>query len=80
MIAAFRVGAAWITGLAPQTASEKPVIRSAGHAAIYNSFSNQQHLISRPTLRRFRAEADPDWESPLPDQGKGRLFDLTQLT
>ena len=31
------------------------------HAAIYNTFYNQRHLISRPTLRRFRAEADAAW-------------------
>ncbi|QTN18330.1 IS6 family transposase [Brevundimonas sp. AJA228-03] len=31
------------------------------HAAIYNTFSIQRHLISRPTLRRFRAEADAAW-------------------
>ena len=30
------------------------------HAAIYNTFHTQRHLISRPTLRRFRAEADGD--------------------
>ena len=28
------------------------------HAAIYNTFHVQRHLISRPTLRRFRADAD----------------------
>jgi transposase-like protein len=28
------------------------------HAAVYNTFNLQRHLISRPTLRRFRAEAD----------------------
>ncbi|WP_269514518.1 DDE-type integrase/transposase/recombinase [Brevundimonas subvibrioides] len=28
------------------------------HAAIYNTFNVQRHLISRPTLRLFRAEAD----------------------
>jgi putative transposase len=43
------------------------------HAAVYNTFNVQPHLISRPTLRRFRAEAtrlgpkprpppDQDWE------------------
>ena len=32
------------------------------HAAIYNTFNIQRHLISRPTLRRFRAEAAAAWE------------------
>ena len=31
------------------------------HAAIYNTFNVQRHLISRPTLRRFRAQADAAW-------------------
>ena len=31
------------------------------HAAIYNTFNLQRHLISRPTLRRFRAEANAAW-------------------
>ena len=31
------------------------------HSAIYNTFNLQRHLISRPTLRRFRAEADAAW-------------------
>jgi len=31
------------------------------HAAIYNTFNTQRHLISRPTLRRFRAEAATAW-------------------
>ena len=26
-----------------------------------NTFNVQRHLISRPTLRRFRAEADAAW-------------------
>ena len=29
----------------------------ATHAAVYNPFNTQPHLISRPTLRRFRSEA-----------------------
>ncbi len=31
------------------------------HAAIYNTFNTQRHLISRPILRRFRAEAATAW-------------------
>jgi putative transposase len=31
------------------------------HAAIYNTFYTQPHLISRPTLRRFRGEAMRIW-------------------
>ena len=31
------------------------------HAAIYNTFKIRRHLIGRPTLRRFRAEADAAW-------------------
>jgi transposase-like protein len=32
------------------------------HAAVYNTFNLQRHLISRSTLRRFRAEARSQWE------------------
>ena len=31
--------------------------------AIYNTFNIQRHLISRPALRRFRAEADAAWSA-----------------
>ncbi len=31
------------------------------HAAIYNTFNIQRHLINRPTLRRFRADAASAW-------------------
>ena len=31
------------------------------HAAVYNVFNTQPHLIRRPTLRRFRAEAHHTW-------------------
>ena len=31
------------------------------HSAVYNVFNLQRHLISRPTLRTFRAEAHAVW-------------------
>lgn len=31
------------------------------HAAVYNTFNTQRHLVSRPTLRRFRAQAHAAW-------------------
>jgi transposase-like protein len=31
------------------------------HAAIYNSFYTQRHLISRKILRQFRNEAMEQW-------------------
>ena len=33
----------------------------ATHAAVYNTFNVQRHLIRRSTLRLFRAEADRAW-------------------
>jgi transposase-like protein len=33
----------------------------SSHAAIYNVFNLQQHLISRSTLRQFRADANAAW-------------------
>ena len=33
----------------------------ATHAAVYNTFNVQRHLIRRPTLRLLRAEADRIW-------------------
>ena len=32
------------------------------HGAVYNTFNFQRHLISRPTLRIFRAEATAQWQ------------------
>jgi transposase-like protein len=33
----------------------------SSHAAVYNVFNLQQHLISRSTLRQFRADANAAW-------------------
>ncbi len=33
------------------------------HAAVYNTFNVQRHLISRRTLRAFRAEARAPWRA-----------------
>jgi transposase-like protein len=33
------------------------------HAATYNTFNLQRHLISRRTLRTFRAQAMADWNA-----------------
>ena len=33
------------------------------HAAVYNTFNVQRHLISRSTLREFRAEAMGNWNA-----------------
>ncbi len=33
------------------------------HAAVFNTFNVQRHLISRPTLRLFRAEAMTHWNA-----------------
>ena len=34
-------------------------------AAVHNTFNIQRHLISRSTLRIFRAEATAAWEAAL---------------
>ena len=34
----------------------------SAHAAIYNTFNVQRHLISRRTLRQFRTEAMKAWQ------------------
>ena len=33
----------------------------SSHAAVHNTFNVQRHLISRPTLRLFRGEAQEQW-------------------
>jgi putative transposase len=33
------------------------------HAAVYNTFNLQRHLISRRTLRTFRSEAMEQWHA-----------------
>jgi transposase-like protein len=33
------------------------------HAAVYNTFNTQPHLVSRKTLRHFRGEAHAAWEA-----------------
>ena len=35
------------------------------HAATYNTFNVQRHLISRRTLRTFRAQAMADWNAAI---------------
>jgi transposase-like protein len=43
--------------------SARPAQRFLGlHAAVYNTFNLQRHLISRSTLRIFRAEAAAQWQ------------------
>jgi hypothetical protein len=33
------------------------------HAAVHNTFNLQHHLVSRSTLRIFRAEAASEWRN-----------------
>jgi putative transposase len=33
----------------------------SAHAAVHNAFNVQRHLVSRRTLRLFRAEAAQQW-------------------
>jgi transposase-like protein len=35
----------------------------SAHCAVHNTFNLQRHLISRPTLRLFRAEAAHAWQT-----------------
>jgi hypothetical protein len=34
------------------------------HASLYDTFNPQPHMIRRPTLRQFRAEAHQTWAVP----------------
>lgn len=44
------------------------------HGAIYNTFYVQRHLISRSTLRCFRAGADQAWAAAVGCAGKGSVL------
>jgi transposase-like protein len=35
------------------------------HAAVHNTFNLQRHLVSRSTLRIFRAEAANQWQNAI---------------
>ena len=39
----------------------------SAHATVYNVFNTQRHLISRKTLRTFRAEAMATWQAAIAD-------------
>jgi hypothetical protein len=41
--------------------AKRCVLASADHAAVHNTFNLQRHLVSRSTLRIFRAEAANQW-------------------
>ena len=41
----------------------------SAHAAVYNTFNVQRHLISRPTLRRVRREAMEVWNAAIAATG-----------
>jgi putative transposase len=41
-----------------QGSAQRPL---STHTAVYNNFNVQQHIISRPTLRRFQATAYQTW-------------------
>src|SRR5437660_8625129 len=40
------------------------------HAAVHNTFNLQRHLVSRATLRVFRAEAADQWRTRLPQRDR----------
>ncbi|HJV42607.1 MAG TPA: hypothetical protein VJ655_13355 [Caulobacter sp.] len=42
----------------------------ATHAAVYDTFNTQRHLVSRATLRRFRAEAHAAWAAATAERGQ----------
>ncbi len=47
------------------------------HAAVYNAFYTQQHLISRPTLRRFRARPWPRGSKLRPENRRAETGSIT---
>src|SRR6201987_1078680 len=44
------------------------------HAAVHNTFNLQRHLISRSTLRKFRAEAASEWRNAVAAVGSRILL------
>jgi len=44
------------------------------HAPVHNTFNLQRHLISRSTLRIFRAEAANQWGEPMEVGRRGRVI------
>ena len=57
----FADGVATITFNRPEARNALTGAMLATHAPIYNTFNLQPHLIRRPTLRQFRAEARQEW-------------------
>jgi hypothetical protein len=47
--------------VSPVVQRDRPQRFLSIHAAVYNVFNVQRHLISRRTLRSFRAEAMLTW-------------------
>jgi hypothetical protein len=46
------------------------------HAAVYNTFNVQRHLIGRPTHRQFRTAAHQSWNDATLLQHKSGTFRL----
>jgi hypothetical protein len=46
------------------------------HAAVHNTFNLQRHLVSRSTLRTFRAEAASEWRTQSRRRNRASCFRL----